>query len=235
MWLKRLLIIWIDKEMKYYILLLGLCLLGCNSQPSKQDKSIQPVIQKDDKFTNHYELPLTESEKREVLHYSDSVLQVKGIKLIDYRNEIYQYGDIRFYWNKKFNYFLAYPDSLIHGKEAFLCDGNHFYNKDSTIVLNTGIAYYDVFEDDYSISEFFKEFIFEGESISYKQFNDTNFYLKGKNKTRTSFIRIGIYREIYNRKILILLELEYKDCKRKDAEYIWNTFIKKKFPNQPFV
>ena len=112
---------------------------------------------------------------------------------------------------------------------------NHFYNKDSTIVLNTGIAYYDVFEDDYSISEFFKEFIFEGESISYKQFNDSNFYLKGKNKTRTSFIRIGIYREIYNRKILILLELEYKDCKRKDAEYIWNTFIKKKFPNQPFV
>ena len=80
--------------MKYYILLLGLCLLGCNSQPSKQDKSIQPVIQKDDKFTNHYELPLTESEKREVLHYADSVLQVKGIKLVDYRNEIYQYGDI---------------------------------------------------------------------------------------------------------------------------------------------
>lgn len=68
--------------MKYYILLLGLCLLGCNSQPSKQDKSIQPVIQKDDKFTNHYELPLTESEKREVLHYADSVLQVKGIKLV---------------------------------------------------------------------------------------------------------------------------------------------------------
>ena len=64
MWLKRLLIIWIDKEMKYYILLLGLCLLGCNSQPSKQDKSIQPVIQKDDKFTNHYELPLTELEER---------------------------------------------------------------------------------------------------------------------------------------------------------------------------
>lgn len=91
-----------------------------------------------------------------MLHYADSVLQVKGIKLIDYRNEIYQYGDIRFYWNKKFNYFLAYPDSLIHGEEAFLCDGNHFYNKDSTIVLNTGIAYYDVFEDDYSISEFLK-------------------------------------------------------------------------------
>lgn len=90
--------------MKYYILLLGLCLLGCNSQPSKQDKSIQPVIQKDDKFTNHYELPLTELEEREVLHYADSVLQVKGIKLVDYRNEIYQYGDIRFYWNKKFNY-----------------------------------------------------------------------------------------------------------------------------------
>ena len=75
------------------LLLLGLCLLGCNNQPSKQDKSIQPVIQKDDKFTNHYELPLTESEKREVLHYADSVLQVKGIKLVDYRNEIYQYGD----------------------------------------------------------------------------------------------------------------------------------------------
>ena len=218
---------------RYYMLLLGLCLLACNNQSSKQEKSIQPVIQKDDKFTNHYELPLTESEKREVLHYADSVLQVKGIKLIDYRNEIYQYGDIRFYWNKKFNYFLAYPDSLIYGEEAFLCDGNHFYNKDSTIVLNTGIAYYDVFEDDYSISEFFKEFIFEGESISYKQFNDSNFYLKGKNKTRTSFIRIGIYREIYNRKILILLELEYKDCKRKDAECIWNTYIKKKFPSQP--
>ena len=113
---------------------------------------------------------------------------------------------------------------MIHGEEAFLCDGNHFYNKDSTIVLNTGIAYYDVFEDDYSISEFFKEFIFEGESISYKQFNDTNFYLKGKNKTRTLFIRIGVYREIYNRKILILLELEYKDCKRKDI---------KKFPCNP--
>lgn len=34
--------------MKYYILLLVLCLLGCNNQPSKQDKSIQPIIQKDD-------------------------------------------------------------------------------------------------------------------------------------------------------------------------------------------
>ena len=29
------------------------------------------------------------------------------------------------------------------------------------------------------------------------------------------------------------MELEYKDCKRKDAECIWNTYIKKKFPSQP--
>lgn len=71
------------------------CLVVTVSQV-KQDKSIQPVIQKDDKFTNHYELPLTELEEREVLHYADSVLQVKGIKLVDYRNEIYQYGEYTF-------------------------------------------------------------------------------------------------------------------------------------------
>ena len=36
MWLKRLLIIWIDKEMKYYILLLGLCLFGCKDNTPLQ-------------------------------------------------------------------------------------------------------------------------------------------------------------------------------------------------------
>ena len=36
MWLKGLLIIWIDKEMKYYILLLGLCLLSCKDNTPLQ-------------------------------------------------------------------------------------------------------------------------------------------------------------------------------------------------------
>ena len=149
--------------MKYCILLLGLCLVACNSQESKQDTIA----------TNHYKYPLMKDEERRVLQCVDSVLEVEGVKLIDYPNEIYQYKDMRFYWNRKFNYFLVYPDFLIQGEEAYLCDGNHFYTEDSTIVLNVFAVYYDMFEEDLAFADYFRKFfINENESISYKQVND---------------------------------------------------------------
>ena len=80
------------------------------------------------------------------LQWVDSVLGVKGVKLIDYRNGIYQYDDTRFYWNRTFDYFLVYPSSFTHGEESDLGNGNHFVNEDSTICLNVYATYFDVFK-----------------------------------------------------------------------------------------
>ena len=96
-----------------------------------------------------------EISEAKYLQWVDSVLGVKGVKLIDYRNGIYQYDDTRFYWNRTFDYFLVYPSSFTHGEESDLGNGNHFVNEDSTICLNVYATYFDVFKDDYSLHEWF--------------------------------------------------------------------------------
>lgn len=89
------------------------------------------------------------------MQWVDSVLGVKDVKLIDYRNGIYEYDDTRFYWNRAFDSFLVYPSSFTHGEESDLGNGNHFVNEDSTICLNVYATYFDVFKDDYSLHEWF--------------------------------------------------------------------------------
>ena len=94
-----------------YILLLML-LLSCTS---KKDSNIQATIDSLFIYDNHPTLEISEAK---YLQWVDSVLGVKGVKLIDYRNGIYQYDDTRFYWNRTFDYFLVYPSSFTHGEES---------------------------------------------------------------------------------------------------------------------
>lgn len=129
-----------------YILLLML-LLSCTS---KKDSNIQATIASLSIYDNHPTLDISEAKH---LQWVDSVLGVKGVKLIDYRNGIYQYDDTRFYWNRTFDYFFVYPSSFTHGEESDLGNGNHFVNEDSTICLNVYATYFDVFKDDYSLRE----------------------------------------------------------------------------------
>lgn len=119
-----------------YILLL--IVLSCTSR-----KNTNAFITNDNIsiYDNH---PILEISETEHLQWVDLVLGVKGVKLIDYRNGIYQYGDIRFYWNKTFDYFLVYPSNFKHEEEPDLGDGNHFVNEDSTIRLNAYATYFDV-------------------------------------------------------------------------------------------
>ena len=135
--------------MKYLLLLLGICLLGCKGQSTKQETIsyseieikegsltkgeqdslimvLSPYLEVDTTFTK-------DANQTMQMVSVDSVLQVKGIESIDTRNEIYQYRDVYFYWNRKFDYFLVYPDSLLYGEEPYLCDGNHFYTEDSPL------------------------------------------------------------------------------------------------------
>ena len=84
----------IMKLVTIYILLLML-LLSCTS---KKDSNIQATIDSLSIYDNHSTLEISEAKH---LQWVDSVLGVKGVKLIDYRNRIYQYNDTRFYWNWK--------------------------------------------------------------------------------------------------------------------------------------
>ena len=95
-----------------YILLLML-LLSCTS---KKDSNIQATIASLSIYDNHPTLDISEAKH---LQWVDSVLRVKGVKLIDYRNRIYQYNDTRFYWNRTFDYFLVYPISVINQFHTF--------------------------------------------------------------------------------------------------------------------
>ena len=253
--------------MKFVLLLLSVCLLGCKEQSKQemisnseieikegsltkgeQDSLIMvlsPYLEVDTTFTKDANQTMQivsealgdatddEAYYRNILHV-DSVLQVKGIVSIDTRNEIYQYRDVYFYWNREFDYFLVYPDSLLCGEEPYLCDGNHFYNGSNTIVLSVCAVYYDVFNSDYTLAEYLRKFfIQENDSIYTKQFNDTDFLIKGKNENGKHFLRKGVYKEIYDREIVIVLELEYTNNKKEEAEKIWKNCVKY-FPNRPF-
>lgn len=109
-----------------YILLL--IVLSCTSR-----KDTNALITNDNisRYDNH---PILEISEKEHLQWVVSILGVKGVRLIDCRNGIYQYDDTRFYWNRTFDYFLVYPSNFKHGEEPDLGDGNHFVNEDSTIV-----------------------------------------------------------------------------------------------------
>lgn len=138
----------IMKLVTIYILIFML-LLSCTS---KKDSNTQATIDSLSIYDNH---PILEISEAKHLQWVDSVLGVKDVKLIDYRNGIYEYDDTRFYWNRAFDSFLVYPSSFTHGEESDLGNGNHFVNEDSTICLNVYATYFDVFKDDYSLHEWF--------------------------------------------------------------------------------
>lgn len=81
-------------------------LLSCTS---KKDSNTQATIDSLSIYDNHPTLDISEAKH---LQWVDSVLGVKGVKLIDYRNGIYQYDDTRFYWNRTFDYFWYIPLAL---------------------------------------------------------------------------------------------------------------------------
>ena len=99
----------IMKLVTIYILIFMLLL----SRASKKDSNTQATIDSISIYDNH---PILEISEAKHLQWVDSVLGVKGVKLIDYRNGIYQYDDTRVYWNRTFDYFLIYPSNFTHGE-----------------------------------------------------------------------------------------------------------------------
>ena len=207
----------IMKLVTIYILLLML-LLSCTS---KKDSNIQATIDSLSIYDNHPTLEISEAKH---LQWVDSVLGVKGVKLIDYRNGIYQYDDTRFYWNRAFDYFLVYPSSFTHGKESDLGNGNHFVNEDSTICLNVYATYFDVFKDDYSLREWFDMMIDseieQGYRITKKDITDHSYTIEGNTKGGRCFYSKATCKKTYERDIILTVKLEYTDSKKEEARAI---------------
>ena len=207
----------IMKLVAIYILLLML-LLSCTS---KKDSNIQATIASLSIYDSHPTLDISEAKN---LQWVDSVLGIKGVKLIDYRNGIYQYDDTRFYWNRTFDYFLVYPSSFTHGKESDLGNGNHFVNEDSTICLNLYSTYFYVFKDDYSLREWFDMMIDseieQGNRIVKKDITDHSYTIEGNTKGNRCFYSKAIYKKTYEREIIVTVKLEYMRSIKKQAEEI---------------
>ena len=184
-------------------------------------------------YDNHPTLKISEAKH---LQWVDSVLGVKGVKLIDCRNGIYQYDDTRFYWNRTFDYFLVYPSSFTHGEEPYLCDGNHFVNKDSTICLNVYATYFDIFKDDYSLREWFDMMIGseleQGNRINKKDITDHSYIIEGNTKGDRSFYSKAIRKKAYEHDIIVTVKLEYIDSAKEQAEEIISMNINR-FPYNP--
>ena len=217
------------KLVTIYILLLML-LLSCTS---KKDSNIQATIDSLFIYDNHPTLEISEAK---YLQWVDSVLGVKGVKLIDYRNRIYQYNDTRFYWNRTFDYFLVYPSSFTHGKESDLGNGNHFVNEDSTICLNVYATYFDVFKDDYSLHEWFDIMIDteveQGNRIIKKDITDHSYTIEGNTKGGRCFFCKATCKKAYERDIIVTVKLEYMNFIKKQAEEIISMNINR-FPYNP--
>ncbi|WP_232313739.1 MULTISPECIES: hypothetical protein [Bacteroides] len=217
------------KLVTIYILLLML-LLSCTS---KKDSNIQATIASLSIYDNHPTLDISEAKH---LQWVDSVLGVKGVKLIDYRNRIYQYNDTRFYWNRTFDYFLVYPSSFTHGKESDLGNGNHFVNEDSTICLNVYATYFDVFKDDYSLHEWFDIMIDteveQGNRIIKKDITDHSYTIEGNTKGGRCFFCKATCKKAYERDIIVTVKLEYMNFIKKQAEEIISMNINR-FPYNP--
>ena len=178
-------------------------------------------------YDNHPTLKISEAKH---LQWVDSVLGVKGVKLIDCRNGIYQYDDTRFYWNRTFDYFLVYPSSFTHGEESDLSNGNHFVNEDSTICLNVYATYFDVFKDDYSLHEWFDMMIDseieQGNRIVKKDITDHSYAIEGTTKGDKYFYSKTIYKKAYERDIIVIVKLEYIDSRRKEVETLLPNILK---------
>ncbi len=184
--------------------------------------------------TNHNECPPTDQEIKESIAFAEGRLNLKGVKLIDYRNSIYEYLDQRFYFNHKFNFILRYPKDMLNGDEAFSCDGNYFYRKDSTIVIKAYGSYYDVISSDISLKEWFNTTsTYDGEIPFYKEYGAKYFVINGINKKGINFIRKGIYHQAYERETTLFLEIYFKRDYQKEALEIWNHIVSK-FPDNPF-
>ena len=172
-------------------------------------------------YDNHPTLKISEAKH---LQWVDSVLGVKGVKLIDCRNGIYQYDDTRFYWNRTFDYFLVYPSSFTHGEESDLSNGNHFVNEDSTICLNVYATYFDVFKDDYSLHEWFDMMIDseieQGNRIVKKDITDHSYAIEGNTKGGRCFYSKATCKKSYERDIIVTVKLEYTDSKKEEARAI---------------
>lgn len=211
------------KARTIYLVILIL-LLSCTS---KKDSNIQATVDSLSLYDNHPTLNVSEAKH---LQWVDSVLRVKGVKLIDYRNGIYQYDDTRFYWNRTFDYFLVYPSSFTHGKESDLGDGNHFVNKDSTIYLNVCAMYFDVLKDDYSLREWFDMMIDseieQGNRIIKKDITDHSYAIEGTTKGDKYFYSKTIYKKAYERDIIVIVKLEYIDSRRKEVETLLPNILK---------
>ena len=212
----------IMKLVTIYILLLML-LLSCTS---KKDSNIQATIDSLFIYDNHPTLKISEAKH---LQWVDSLLGVKDVKLIDYRNGIYEYDDTRFYWNRTFDYFLVYPSNFTHGEESDLGNGNHFVNEDSTICLNVYATYFDVFKDDYSLHEWFDIMIDteveQGNRIVKKDITDHSYTIEGNTKSGRCFYSKATCKKTYERDITVTVKLEYTDSAKEQVEYIINKDI----------
>lgn len=192
-------------------------LLSCTSRKNTDTLIIDSLSI----YDNHPPLEISEIE---YLQWVDSVLGVKGVKLIDYRNRIYQYNDTRFYWNRTFGYFLVYPSSFTHGEESDLSNGNHFVNEDSTICLNVYATYFDVFKDDYSLHEWFDIMIDteieQGNRIVKKDITDHSYTIEGNTKGDRYFYSKAICKKAYEREVIVTMKLEYTDSKKEEVRAI---------------
>jgi len=219
----------IMKLVTIYILIFML-LLSCTS---KKDSNTQATIDSLSIYDNHPTLNVSEAKH---LQWADFLLGIKGVKLIDYRNGIYEYDDTRFYWNRTFDYFLVYPSSFTYGEESDLSNGNHFVNEDSTICLNVYATYFDVFKDDYSLHEWFDIMIDteveQGNRIIKKDIADHSYTIEGNTKSGKCFYSKAVYKKAYEREVIITVKLEYMNFIKKHTEGIISMSINR-FPYNP--
>jgi len=205
-------------------MLVLILLLSCTS---RKDSNIQATIDNLSIYDNHLTLEISEAKH---LQWVDSVLGVKDVKLVDYRNGIYEYDDTRFYWNRTFDYFLVYPSSFTHGEESDLSNGNHFVNEDSTICLNVYATYFDVFKDDYSLREWFDIIIDtyseQGNRIVKKDITDHSYTIEGTTKDDRYFYSKATCKKAYERDIIVTVKLEYTDSRRKELETLLPNILK---------
>jgi len=166
-------------------------LLSCTS---KKDSNIQATIDSLFIYDNHPTLEISEAK---YLQWVDSVLGVKGVKLIDYRNGIYQYDDTRFYWNRTFDYFLVYPSSFTHGEAL-----HEWFD----IMIDTEIE--------------------QGNRIVKKDITDHSYTIEGNTKGGRCFYSKATHKKAYEREIIVTVKLKYTDSRRKEVEKLLPNIFK---------
>ena len=214
--------------MKLYIVcILLLLLLSCTS---RKDSNTQATIDCLSIYDNHATLEISEAKH---LQWVDSLLGVKGVRLIDYSIRINQYDDSMLYRNRTFDYFLIYPSNFTHGEESDLSNGNHFVNEDSTICLNVYATYFDVFKDDYSLREWFDIIIDteveQGNRIVKKDITDHSYTIEGNTKGDRYFYSKATCKKAYERDIIVTVKLEYTDSRKEEVKTIICLYNNDKF------